>query len=326
MVTTDLPGDRPRRILLIEDSELDRFWLRSRLTCDRLIVQEAPDGISGLAACRDDPPDLILLDLGLPLCGGFEILSLLKEDARVGSVPVIVVSATDDSTEKARGLDLGAVDYVTKPYDLIELQARIRAALRTKRLQELLEQRAHVDGLTGLANRLAMEERLATEWGMHQRHGGSLAIWVADLDHFKRVNDTYGHATGDEVLRQAASVLKSSVRTTDLAARFGGEEFVVIAPYCGLAGALKTSERFRSRLAAVTITPDRGQAFRVTVSVGVAAVPEDLASSPAELLSKADLALYQAKSQGRNRVLSPTLRHCEPVEPERQAGWVLARA
>ena len=322
MVTTDLPGDRPRRILLIEDSEIDRLWLRARLSCDQIVVQEAADGESGLSACRADPPDLILLDLGLPLCDGFEILRRLKDDARTEPIPVIVVSATDHSADKAHGLDLGAVDYVTKPYDMVELQARIRAALRTKRLQELLEQRAHVDGLTGLANRLALEERLATEWGMHQRHGGALAVWIADLDHFKRVNDTHGHAAGDEALRRAAAVLRSSIRATDLAARYGGEEFMVIAPHCGLAGSLKTAERFRTRLACSTIATDRGASFRVTVSVGVASAPEDQVSSPAELLARADLALYQAKSLGRNQV------HGRQVAPlasaDRRAGWALS--
>ncbi len=318
MYTTDLPGDRPRRILLIEDSELDRCWLRTRLTCKQVVVLEASDGLAGLEACRNDPPDLILLDLGLPHCDGFEILRQLMDDRRTGSVPVIVVSATAETAEKARGLDMGAVDYVTKPYDLLELQARIRVALRTKRLQELLEQRAHVDGLTGLANRLALEDRLATEWGLYQRHGGSLAIWIADLDHFKRINDTHGHAAGDEVLRRASCLLRSSVRGTDMAARYGGEEFMVVAPHCGLAGALKTAERFRERVACAAITMENGARVCITTSVGVASVPEGSATTPSELLAEADLALYRAKSQGRNRVLGG------PVAIE-ESGCVVSR-
>ena len=325
LTTTDLPGDRPRRILLIEDSELDRRWLRARLSTETVHVLEALDGESGFQMCCNDPPDLVLLDLGLPLCAGFDILRNLKEDSRTCGVPVIVVSATTGTADIVRGLDGGAVDYVTKPYDLVELQARVRVALRTKRLQELLEQRAHVDGLTGLANRLALEDRLATEWGMLQRHGGSLAVWVADLDLFKRINDKYGHSAGDEVLRRTAAVLRSSIRSTDMAARFGGEEFVVVATRCELAGALKTAERFRDRLASTPVLLDHGVSISVTVSVGVAAAPEEAVDSPAELLARADQALYRAKAAGRNRVRGSLL--WEPrIDESPRDGWVLARA
>ena len=323
ITTTDLPGDRPRRILLIVDSEADRRWLRSRLTSDTVHVREARSGRQGLELCRNDPHDLILLDLGLPLGDGFDVLHALKEDSRTSGVPVIVVSTTTGTADVVRGLDGGAVDYVTRPYDPVVLQARIRVALRTKRLQDMLEQRAHVDGLTGLANRHALEERLANDWGLLHRHGGSLAVWVADLDHFKRVNDRHGHAAGDEVLRRAAALLRTSVRTTDMAARYGGEEFVVIAPQCPLKGALKTAERFRDRLASTPILLDHGVALTVTVSVGVASAPEETIDSPSALLALADHALYQAKGQGRNKVLSLIMP--EPEAPP-QSGWVLTRA
>ena len=324
ITTTDLPGDRPRRILLIEASELDRRWLRARLTSDTVHVLDAENGSQGLEICHHEPPDLILLDLCLPLREGLVTLRTLKERPRTSNIPVIVVSTTTGAADIVRGLDAGAVDYVTKPYDLIELQARIRVALRTKRLQEMLEQRAHVDGLTGLANRLAMEERLANEWGMYQRHGGSLAIWVADLDHFKRINDRHGHSTGDEVLRHAAGLLRSTIRGTDMAARYGGEEFVVIAPHCPIAGAVKTAERFRQRLAATPVVLDRGASLLVTVSVGVSSIPEAAVDSPAELLSLADRALYQAKARGRNQVLA--IDFPETHDEIRRDGWVLTQS
>ena len=301
-MSNDLNPEKPRRILLIEDSELDRLWLRHRLKSDCLEVVEAVDGLTGLDLCRADPPDLILLDLGLPFCDGFEVLRRLKNDRRTIGIPVIVVSASSDTSDKARGLDLGAIDFISKPYDLIELQARVRAALRSKRLQELLEQRAHVDALTGLANRASLEERLSTEWAIFQRYGGALAVVIADLDHFKKVNDAHGHAAGDEVLRRTADALRATVRTTDLAARFGGEEFVIVAPHCNTAGAVKTAERFRHRLASAPLPQAKG-AGRVTSSVGVASVPEDKVGSAAELLSWADRALYEAKARGRDRVI-----------------------
>jgi diguanylate cyclase (GGDEF)-like protein len=246
---------------------------------------------------------LILLDLGLPGHDGFEILGRLKEDGDTAAIPVIVVSGTAEPSDRVRSLDLGAVDFVAKPYDTDELRARIRVALRTRRLQELLERRALIDGLTGLANRVALEDRLVTEWAMYQRHGAPLAVLIADLDQFKQVNDRYGHPVGDDVLRRTAIVLRASVRVGDLAARYGGEEFVVVAPHCDTEGAIRSAERFRQRLAepAVILGPaDLG----VTVSIGVASVPEDNATSPGDLLSLADEALYLAKSRGRNLVLS----------------------
>ena len=295
------PSDRPRRLLLIEDSELDRLILRQRLENELIQVVEATDGLAGLDLCRRDPPDLILLDLGLPGHDGFEILRRLEDNPDTAAIPVIVISATVDPSTRVRSLDLGAVDFVAKPYDLDELRARVRVALRTRRLQQLLERRALVDGLTGLANRAAMEDRLVTEWAMYQRHQAPLAVMIADLDRFKQVNDTFGHAAGDDVLRRVAIVLRASVRSGDLAARYGGEEFVVVAPHCDTAGALTTGERFRQRLAEPAV-PESPDGLVVTASVGVASVPEDGAASPGDLLAMADRALYQAKARGRDRV------------------------
>ena len=253
--------------MLIDDSELDRRLVRYRLGVENLELIEAPDGHLGLELCRNDPPDLVLLDLGLPDCDGFEILRQLKDDSTTSAVPVILLSASTLSADKAKGLDLGAVDFVSKPFDPIELRARIRVALRTKFLQDLLEQRAHLDGLTGLANRLALEERLICEWAVVLRQGGPLAVWIADIDHFKRINDLYGHTAGDEVLRRAGAALRGSVRATDFVARYGGEEFVVIAPQCDLANAMVRAEEFRSRLERTNIPFDKSL-IQVTASIG----------------------------------------------------------
>ena len=322
MLSTDLPADRPRRVLLIEDSELDRRWLRANLASDELRILEVADGESGVRLCRETPPDLVLLDLGLAGQDGFETLRRLKDDSRTANVPVIVVSGPAAVEDKARGLDLGAVDFVTKPYELLELQARIRVALRAKRLTEVLEMRAHLDGLTGLANRVALDDRMTTEWAAHRRGGGALAVWIADLDHFKAVNDDYGHAAGDAALRQVASVLRASVRVNDLAARYGGEEFMVICPDSSLAGAVATADRFRQRLAATPIVLESGQSVRLTISVGVASTPEDAVASPTALIIKADAALYHAKALGRDRVFS---RFDLTRAPSRSDGPLLTR-
>ncbi len=292
---------RAPRILLIEDSGFQRRWLRQQLEAERIEVLEAEDGLAGLEICQSNPPELILLDLYLPYCDGFEILRRLKAEHQTSSIPVIVVSGANARNDKIRGLDLGAVDWVTKPFDVFELKARIRVALRTKWMQDMLETRAHIDGLTGLPNRFALEHRFATEWANHQRLGSALAVWVADLDHFKVINDTYGHLVGDEILRHTSELLRSSVRSTDVAARFGGEEFIVIAPHCDASGAFKTAERFRDVLAASPIQIE-SEAIHVTVSIGVASWPENLTVSAPDLLAAADRAFYRAKSAGRNAV------------------------
>ena len=295
--------EHPRRVLVIEDSNVERQNLKRWLEDDHFRVVEAGDGAVGLAACRAHPPDLILLDLVLPGQGGLEVLRQLKEDAATAAIPVIVVSGVAEPSDRVRSLDLGAVDFVPKPFDVDELRARLRVALRTRRLQELLERRALIDGLTGLANRAALEDRLVSEWAMYERHRAPLAVLIADLDQFKQVNDQFGHAVGDDVLRRVAIVLRASVRVGDLAARYGGEEFVIVAPHCDTQGALLSAERFRQRLAepAVTISPSH---LSVTASIGVASVPEDQAASPGALLSLADEALYVAKARGRNCVVS----------------------
>ena len=299
--TTD---EEPRRVLLIEDSSFARLWLRTQLSADGLVIEEAADGLTGLEACLSNPPDLILLDLNLPLYNGFEILRRLKEDRRTMGIPVIVVSSASKPMDKALGLDLGAVDFISKPYDPLELRARIRVAFRTRRLQELLEQRAHLDGLTGLSNRIALDDRLGAEWAIRQRHGGSLAIWMVDLDHFKRINDTYGHSAGDDVLRRTANGTSRHDSSHGSGGALWRRGIRGRRPLLRYLGAVKTAERFRMRIASSPMVYGTN-AIHVTVSIGVASAPDDGISSPADLIARADEALYQAKAHGRNQVHPP---------------------
>lgn len=305
MTSHDSTHEKPGRILVIDDSKIERFLLRERIEAENFELIEASSGSEGLAQARAERPDLILLDLGLPGWDGFETLKRLKDDPLTRSIPIIFLSGAATTVEKARGLDLGAVDFVTKPFDPIELRARVRAALRMKHLQDQLEEQAHLDGLTGLGNRHAMQDRLAAEWAACRRRGSPLALLIADLDHFKRINDEHGHSAGDEVLRRVAQTLRSSVRASDLVARYGGEEFVVIAPECDLSGALILAERFRANLAALRVVVG-GRVLTLTTSIGVATAFDPRPIDVRQLLLDADRALYQAKHAGRNMVRAST--------------------
>lgn len=290
-----------RRVLLIEHTQADRYLLRNWLHTEKIEVYEAVDIITGLAACPKFQPQLILLQLRLPTWDGYEVIRRLKNDARTLSIPVIFMAASALTGEKAKGIDMGAVDFISKPFDPVELLARVGSALRTKALLDLLEQRAHLDGLTELGNRFALSSRLPHEWEVCRRRGCPMSIFIADLDHFKKINDQFGHSAGDEVLRQAARTLRHSVREGDFVARYGGEEFVVVAPDCDLDGAVAIADRFRREMSELKIS-FRNRPIRVTCSAGVALARNVSAHDPLEVLEEADQALYRCKEAGRNNV------------------------
>lgn len=294
-------GNARWRVLIIDDSRFDRVRLRLLLEEEGVDLMEAADGEAGATLARSERSDLILLDYRMPGCDGFDTIRLLKADPRTAAIPVILVSAASDVLLRAQGLDLGAVDFLVKPVDPVELRARVRAALRTKRMHDQLERRAYIDGLTGLANRSALDEWLRAAWASCLRRGTSLAAIVADLDHFKQINDRYGHGIGDEVLRRFAATLREGIRLTDFIARYGGEEFVVMALDCELAGAVAVAERIRASVAGLALDFD-GRPLRFTASVGVAATGSSPPANPTELIADADRALYAAKLAGRNAV------------------------
>jgi diguanylate cyclase (GGDEF)-like protein len=290
-----------RRVLLIEHDQADRLLLRNWLTAERVEVYDAVDIITGLAACSRFQPNLIMVQIRLPTWDGYEVIRRLKNDPRTLSIPVILLASCATTAEKARGIDMGAVDFISEPFDSVELLARVHSALRTKAYLDLLEQRAHIDGLTELGNRFALQERLPQEWEACRRRGSPLAILIIDLDHFKRINDHYGHAAGDMVLRRTAATLRAGFRGSDLVARYGGEEFVVLAPDCDLARAAAHAERLRLAIAELPVE-FRSASIKVTSSIGIAQSHDSGPSKPFEVLEQADQALYRAKGAGRNAV------------------------
>jgi diguanylate cyclase (GGDEF)-like protein len=287
------------KILIVDDSPDALAVAQARLASEKLEIICADGGLAGLEMARRQKPDLILLDIDMPDLSGFEVCRSLKRDPDLCMIPILFLAASGDAEDKVRGLDLGAVDYVTKPFDAFELRARVRAALRTKYFQDLLIEHAHVDPLTGLPNRRALMERLQREWSRLERHGGALSLIMADIDHFKLVNDSYGHPCGDVVLQQIAQAIAGQCRHTDLPTRYGGEEFAIVVPDENADGAACLAERCRKQIAGLQLPADQG-VIQVTASFGVADARG--ASSSQDLIDRADAALYEAKTAGRNQV------------------------
>jgi two-component system cell cycle response regulator len=242
---------------------------------------------------------LILLDIDMPGMSGFEVCKALKADPELCMIPVLFLSGTGGPEYKVRGLDLGAIDFVTKPFDTFELRARVRAALRTKRLQDLLVERAHIDPLTGLPNRRALMERLYIEWARRRRHGGLLSFIMVDIDCFKQVNDEFGHVVGDQCLQEIARRIQHECRQPDLPARYGGDEFAIVVPDEPAEMACRLAERCRSEIESLELSA-RTEIVKTTASFGVAGAAG--LPAPTAQIDAADHALYQAKQNGRNRV------------------------
>lgn len=290
------------RVLITDDAQDVHRLLGARLKQERLEFLNALDGPTGLQLARDEQPSLILLDLDMPGMDGFEVLRHLKASDDTHDIPVIVLSGLQSPADKVTAFDLGAVDYVTKPFDLMELRVRVRSALRMADLVSMLAQRAHIDGLTGLYNRVAFEERWAQCTSENQRHGKPLSLAIFDLDHFKSINDTYGHPAGDEALRTFGRLLQRECRQSDVPCRFGGEEFVMIMPETGPEDAAAVCDRIRVALESIEwpAHPER----RVTVSIGVLGAMGPATISATDWIQATDEILYAAKNGGRNRVIS----------------------
>jgi two-component system cell cycle response regulator len=287
------------KVLIVDDSPDALALARVRLGREGLDLVYAGGGKAGLAMAKSERPDLILLDIDMPDMSGFDVCIALKADSELSMIPVIFLSGSGGPEDKVKGLELGAVDYVTKPFDAFELRARVNAALRTKRMQDLLIERANVDPLTGLANRRGLMERLEQEWARVQRRGGALSFIMGDIDHFKEVNDAHGHEVGDRTLREVARAIAGQCRKTDLPCRYGGEEFAIVVPDESASGAAELAERCRQAVEAVRVSVGL-EAVRTTASFGAADATG--ADSPGAMIQHSDEAMYRAKNAGRNRV------------------------
>ncbi len=296
-------------VLIIDDSSTIRERIIKTLESTDLFSRyyEAEDGLEGFKKLLSAPVDIILCDLEMPRIDGFKFLSMLKSRPDLQDVPVLILTGMNDRELKIKGLDQGASDYITKPFDPEELIARVKVHLKIKNLQddlkrsnELLLELSNTDHLTGLFNRRYMMEALDKEVQRSVRKNGPLSLIMLDIDHFKQVNDTYGHEAGDLLLKSLAGILLRESRRSDIACRFGGEEFCVIMPGVPMPVARQRAEAWRKSFAEFSLAY-KHHTLRATLSIGIAIYP-DHGNTGENILHIADGALYTAKQAGRNRV------------------------
>jgi len=297
-------------VLIIDDNRTIRQQLRETLADTDLFetYYEAGDGIEGFKSLLSEKIDIVLCDLEMPGMDGYKFLRMVASREELMDIPVIMLTSHEDQESKIRGLEAGASDYVTKPFFPAELLARVKVQLKIKSLQDSLKQSnqqlkelSQTDALTGLANRRHLMEILSTEFERSRRNDAHFSLLMIDLDHFKKVNDTYGHQEGDVVLRSLAELMQCHLRQYDTAARFGGEEFSLVLPETDPVEAAGVAERIRKGIAKMAFTGEI-EKLQITASIGVATSPNPKIKHAEDLLRVADDALYDAKSNGRNRV------------------------
>lgn len=295
------------RILIVQADAAERLFQHALFSEAGMLAREAASGREALELLAQEGPDLIVLGRSLPDLDGLELLPRLKS-GELDFTPVLVVSHKNDTMERVRGLQLGADDYLGRPCDPSELLARARALLRVKhthdkirKLQQGLEQLVVSDPLTGLNNRRFLMDRLAQEMQRADRHREPLAFAMLDLDQFKPINDQFGHVVGDKVLREVGNAISRCVRVSDVASRYGGDEFAIILPQTPAEGALRVCERMLRAVAELELHDPTGTLVKVTASLGLACYPAEDLETPEDLVRSADDALYGAKRSGRNR-------------------------
>jgi diguanylate cyclase (GGDEF)-like protein len=306
-------NERQARILIVDDDP-SNVELLAQIFEEEYEVLFATSGERALEVAATSQPDLVLLDVLMPGIDGFQVCARLKANRATVGISVIFITGLGDMDAETRGLELGAVDYVTKPINPAVVRMRVRNQVELKRARDTLTRLATTDGLTGIANRRHFDECLAREHARLSRIEVALSLVLCDIDHFKPYNDSYGHIQGDDCLRSVAQAIEGAMsRPADLAARYGGEEFVCLLPETDAEGARAVGERIRAAVAALQIPhSESAVADHITISVGVATVRCRPGRSILAVVARADEQLYLAKSNGRDRV-------CAVDEPQAAA-------
>jgi len=302
---------KPRTLLIIDDSQVLRGQVLEFLKDTGLFTRylEAKDGLEGFKTLLENTVDVVLCDLEMPGMDGLKFLGMRNAREDLRDIPVIMLTGHEESEKKVKGLEQGASDYITKPFDAGELIARVKVQLKIKSLQDdlkernrQLEQLSNTDPLTQLANRRFLMESFEREFRRSLRDGSTLSLIMADIDHFKRINDTYGHQEGDRVLQTVAKLIVEQLRDYDVAARFGGEEFAIVLPDTALGNAVQVASRVRKKVEAMVFHGELKK-LKMTISLGVASCPHTQVEGVNDLIRLADDALYSAKKDGRNKVV-----------------------
>jgi len=297
--------------ILIVDDRVSSYERLSSMLADQHAVEVEPNPNEALFRVAEGNYDLVVVSLALENYDALRLCSQLRSLDRTRNVSILAITDGEDDTRMNRGLEIGINDYLTRPIDKNELQARVRTQIRKKRYTERLRDNVQMsielaitDSLTGLYNRRYMESHLTTLVEQAATRGKPLTALVLDIDYFKAINDTHGHDAGDDVLRDFATRIRKAIRGIDLACRYGGEEFVIVMPETDMAVATVVAERLRRRIASERFSIQQGaSAIEVTISVGIATL-DTADDTAASILKRADQALYRAKRDGRNRVVA----------------------
>ncbi len=305
-------------ILVVDDESNNRFLLKTHLESAGYKIIIATNGMDALERVKKSPPDLIILDIMMPEMDGFQVCQTFRQMPDTMIVPIVMVTALRGTDERIKGIEAGADDFISKPFNRMELLTRVKSLLRIKKLNEALEQKivelekaqekltqlAITDGLTGIYNHRYFRQQLRLEISRSKRFNLPFSLIIFDIDHFKQYNDQFGHLNGDKVLNRFARLLHCNIREVDCLARYGGEEFALILPGTTKNAALMVAEKLRLVIAHSTFPHAKKlPEGRVTASAGVASFPED-AENDEELIQKTDRALYHAKNSGRNKTVA----------------------
>jgi diguanylate cyclase (GGDEF)-like protein len=288
-------------VMIIEDHPDQRELLEIVLQKEGYRVVTAANGVEALDKLAKEPVRVILSDVMMPKMDGFELMRKIRGNPEFKNVYIILITARIQERDRVQGLDLGADDYITKPFSFSELLARVRVGARVVQYQQHLEHQALIDSLTSLFNRRAFERKMEEEFERAMRYHHALSLIILDVDDFKKINDTYGHHWGDQVLKKIAEHLRTKTRRSDYPSRYGGEEFVLILPETDVENALRVDSKVRSEIKTTTFD-SKGRAFSVTVSTGLSSTCNKEYSNWQQMLEDADQALYLAKNRGKDRV------------------------
>jgi diguanylate cyclase (GGDEF)-like protein len=296
-------NEAKKHSLLVVDDERTNIMVLTSVLGREYTIYAAKNGQDALEAAAEYLPDIILLDILMPDMDGYEVLAALKSSASTREIPVIIATALDGIQDETKGLTLGAVDYISKPFSPAIVKLRVQNQIKILNYIKTIKELSLIDSLTGIANRRCFDERLSLEWGRAIRTETPISILILDLDNFKNYNDTYGHMQGDMALRAVAKLFAHELkRSVDFIARWGGEEFIALLASTDWGGALDLAERIRSGVENAVIPFADGQATKITVSIGINSQIPASSVSMEDFVQHADQALYTAKKEGKNRV------------------------